>query len=296
MGHARETGQPLAVPDASRIAANLRGLFDDHRLSPSQRRIARYLLEHAQEAVFFTSADIAERVGVSQPSVTRFAAALGFRGFPEFRDALRSSVFGGARPALPAENLNEIQELVNSEIRDLERLRDSLRDLSQLREVAGQLARSRPLLVMGLRISAPLAHLFGHLAEKVLPDVRVLDIAGSVAEDRLSRAADSGAEWVLAIGLPRYPRELEQGLTWARRVGLKIALITDQPVGRLTELADEVLLAPVSSDFAFDSHAGPTVLCTALLHTMLDTLSTEGQTRLESFDDSATERQIFLPY
>ncbi|MER6174377.1 MurR/RpiR family transcriptional regulator [Streptosporangium sp. NPDC001681] len=296
MGHARETGQPLAVPDASRIAANLRGLFDDHRLSPSQRRIARYLLEHAQEAVFFTSADIAERVGVSQPSVTRFAAALGFRGFPEFRDALRSSVFGGARPALPAENLNEIQELVNSEIRDLERLRDSLRDLSQLREVAGQLARSRPLLVMGLRISAPLAHLFGHLAEKVLPDVRVLDIAGSIAEDRLSRAADSGAEWVLAIGLPRYPRELEQGLTWARRVGLKIALITDQPVGRLTELADEVLLAPVSSDFAFDSHAGPTVLCTALLHTMLDTLSTEGQTRLESFDDSATERQIFLPY
>ncbi|WP_030917576.1 MurR/RpiR family transcriptional regulator [Streptosporangium amethystogenes] len=296
MGHARETGQPLAVPDASRITANLRRLFDDHRLSPSQRRIARYLLEHAQEAVFFTSADIAERVGVSQPSVTRFAAALGFRGFPEFRDALRSSVFGGAQPAPPAEDLNEIQKLVNSEIRDLERLRDNLRDLSQIREVAGQLARSRPLLVMGLRISAPLAHLFGHLAEKVLPDVRVLDIAGSIAEDRLSRAAESGAEWVLAIGLPRYPRELEQGLTWARRVGLKIALITDQPVGRLTELADEVLLAPVSSDFAFDSHAGPTVLCTALLHTMLDTLATEGQARLESFDDSATERQIFLPY
>ncbi|MFJ2033671.1 MurR/RpiR family transcriptional regulator [Streptosporangium sp. NPDC087985] len=296
MGHARETGQPLAVPDASRIAADLRGLFGDHRLSPSQRRIARYLLEHAQEAVFFTSADIAERVGVSQPSVTRFAAALGFRGFPEFRDALRSSVFGGPRQAPPAEDLNEIQELVNSEIRDLERLRDGLGDLSQLRGVAGQLARSRPLLVMGVRISAPLAHLFGYLAEKVLPDVRVLDIAGSTLEDRLSRAAESGAEWVLAIGLPRYPRELAQGLVWARRVGLKVALITDQPVGQLIDLADEVLLAPVSSDFAFDSHAGPTVLCTALLHTMLDTLAAEGQAQLEAFDDSATERQIFLPY
>jgi DNA-binding MurR/RpiR family transcriptional regulator len=296
MGHARETGQPLTVPDASRIAANLRGLFDDHRLSPSQRRIARYLLEHAQEAVFFTSADIAERVGVSQPSVTRFAAALGFRGFPEFRDALRSSVFGSPQRTPPAEGLNEIQELVNSEIRDLERLRDGLRDTRQLREVAGRLSRSRPLLVVGLRVSAPLAHLFGHQAEKVLPDVRVLDIAGSPLEDKLSRAAESGAEWVLAIGLPRYPRELAQGLTWARRIGLKIALITDQPVGQLTDLADEVLLAPVSSDFAFDSHAGPTVLCTALLHTMLDALATEGQTRLGAFDDSATERQVFLPY
>ncbi|WP_067127809.1 MurR/RpiR family transcriptional regulator [Microtetraspora malaysiensis] len=296
MGHARETGRPFAVPDAARISANLRSLLGDHRLSPSQRRIARYLLDHAQEAVFFTSTDIAERVGVSQPSVTRFAAALGFRGFPEFRDALRSSVFGGPQRALPAEGLNEIQELVNSEIRDLERLRDGLGDLSKLRQVAAHLARSRPLLVVGLRISAPLAHLFGYLAEKVLPDVRVLDVAGSPLEDRLSRAAEAGAEWVLAIGLPRYPRELAQGLIWARRVGLKVALITDQPVGRLTDLADEVLLAPVSSDFAFDSHAGPTVLCTALLHTMLDTLAAEGQAQLEAFDDSATERQIFLPY
>ncbi|RCG30993.1 MurR/RpiR family transcriptional regulator [Sphaerisporangium album] len=296
MRHVSETGRPLAVLDASRIAANLRALFDGHRLSPSQRRIARYLLENAQEAVFFTSADLAERVGVSQPSVTRFAAALGFRGFPEFRDALRTSVFGDRHPAPPADRLNEVQELVNSEIRDLERLRDGLRDPGRLRRVAAGLARSTPLLVMGLRISAPLAHLFGYLAEKVHPDVRVLDVPGSILEDRLGRAAESGAEWVLAIGLPRYPRELVQGLIWARRVRLKVALVTDQPVGRLTDLADEVLLAPVSSDFAFDSHAAPTVLCTALLHSMLDTLATEGQARLEAFDDSATERQVFLSH
>ncbi|WP_182906284.1 MurR/RpiR family transcriptional regulator [Microbispora sp. H13382] len=294
MRHVPETGRSLAVLDATRIAANLRALFDGHRLSPSQRRIARYLLDNAQEAVFFTSADLAERAGVSQPSVTRFAAALGFRGFPEFREALRMSVFGDRPPDTTGDRFNEIQELVDSEIRDLERLRDGLADAGQLRRVAGRLARSSPLLVMGMRISAPLAHLFGYLAEKVLSDVRVLDVPGSVLEDRLSRAAESGAEWVLAIGLPRYPRELAQGLVWARRAGLKVALVTDQPVGRLAELADEVLPAPVSSEFAFDSHAGPTVLCTALLHCMLDVLAAEGQTRLEAFDDRAAERQVFL--
>ena len=294
MRHVPEPGRSLAVLDASRIAANLRALFAGHRLSPSQRRIARYLLDNAQEAVFFTSADLAERAGVSQPSVTRFAAALGFRGFPEFREALRMSVFAEQPPDTSAGGFNEIQELVNSEIRDLERLRDGLADPAQLRRVAGRLARSSPLLVMGLRISAPLAHLFGYLAEKVLPDVRVLDVPGSVLEDRLGRAAESGAEWVLAIGLPRYPRELAEGLLWARRVRLKVALVTDQPVGRLAELADEVLPAPVSSDFAFDSHAGPVVLCTALLHTMLDGLADEGQARLEAFDDRAAERQVFL--
>jgi DNA-binding MurR/RpiR family transcriptional regulator len=66
-------------------------------------------------------------------------------------------------------------------------------------------------------------------------------------------------------------------------------------MGPLAELADQLLVAPVSSYVAFDSHAAPTVLCTALLHAMLESLGAEGQARLESFDDSAAERQLFLP-
>ncbi len=60
----------------------LRELFDGPRLSPGQRRIAQYLIEHITEAAFLSITDLAERVGVSQPSVTRFAAAVGFSGLP----------------------------------------------------------------------------------------------------------------------------------------------------------------------------------------------------------------------
>jgi len=61
-------------------ASQLRTLFDRPRLSPGQRRIAQYLIEHITEAAFLSITDLAERVGVSQPSVTRFAAAVGFSG------------------------------------------------------------------------------------------------------------------------------------------------------------------------------------------------------------------------
>src|ERR1700727_882936 len=65
-------------------------LLDGLRLSPAQRRIAQYLLDHMPDSAFLSSVVLAQRAGVSQPSVTRFAAALGFSGYPAFRDALRA--------------------------------------------------------------------------------------------------------------------------------------------------------------------------------------------------------------
>jgi DNA-binding MurR/RpiR family transcriptional regulator len=275
-------------------AISLRELLRDRRLSPSQRRIARYLLAHGDETVFLTGSELAERAGVSQPSVTRFAAALGFTGFHELRAALRATVLESRRPAVGRPPTNEVQGLVEAEIQGLEALRERLADTSQLRAVAESLVASTPLPVVGLRISAPAAQFFGYLTGKVLPDVRILDRPGSLLEDGLAGAARAGATSVLAMGLPRYPRELLDGLRWARRLGLRVVLVTDQPVGPLADLADETLVAPVNSDLVFDSHATVAVLCTALAHTMLDVLGREGHARLEEFDASAAERGVFV--
>ncbi|MFG3440299.1 MurR/RpiR family transcriptional regulator [Nonomuraea sp. NPDC047897] len=288
-----DAGVAVASDDASRVAARLRELVEGHRLSPAQRRIARYLLDRPERAVFLTSVDIAEAVGISQPSVTRFAFALGFTGFPEFRDHLRAALRDGQQPAAgPAPH--PVQAMVDSEIRNLELLRDGLGD-TRLAEVAAELAASRPLPVVGLRVSAPLAHLFGYLAAKAHPDVRVIDTPGSTLEDRLSRAAQAGATWTLAFGLPRHPRELREGLIWARRAGLRVALVTDHSVGALAEHADVVLTAPVSSQFAFDSQAAPSVLCAALVHSMVYALPTQEQAAIEEFENTAAERRLFLP-
>ncbi|MFC6086003.1 MurR/RpiR family transcriptional regulator [Sphaerisporangium aureirubrum] len=281
-----------AVEDASRVAGRLQEIVRGHRLSPSQRRIVRYLLERPREAVFLTGNDIAEAVGISQPSVTRFAFALGFSGFPEFRDHLRAALRDGRQAEPPG--LNPVQAMVDSEVRNLELLRDGLADTGRLAEVGAALAASRPLPVVGLRVSAPLAHLFGYLAAKAHPDVRVVDAPGSVLADRLSRAADAGATWVLAFGLPRHPRELLEGLVWARGAGLRVALVTDQSVGALVEQADAVLVAPVSSHFAFDSQAAPTVLCAALVHSMIGALPVREQASIEHFEDGAARRRLFL--
>src|SRR5438270_14068966 len=70
-------------------SARLLQLFDGHRLTPTQRRIAHCLVRRAADAPFLSSVEVAELAGVSQPSVTRFAVALGFDGYPALRRHLR---------------------------------------------------------------------------------------------------------------------------------------------------------------------------------------------------------------
>ncbi|MFB7758506.1 MurR/RpiR family transcriptional regulator, partial [Streptomyces sp. NPDC056121] len=51
-------------------------------LSPAERKVARVLLANYPSAGFETVAVLAERAGVSAPTVIRFVGRLGYRGFP----------------------------------------------------------------------------------------------------------------------------------------------------------------------------------------------------------------------
>ena len=52
------------------------------RLSKGHRKIAQYIVEHYDKAVFMTASRLGESVGVSESTVVRFAAAMGYEGYP----------------------------------------------------------------------------------------------------------------------------------------------------------------------------------------------------------------------
>src|SRR5690606_10907677 len=111
-------GMSPAVESPAR--QQLTDLLSRRRLSPAQRRIAQFVLENAAEAAFLSSTDLAARAGVSQPSVTRFAAALGFASYQAFRTGLREQVLGHSETADSQTTLqNGLQEAVLQEANNL---------------------------------------------------------------------------------------------------------------------------------------------------------------------------------
>ncbi|MEU8068211.1 MurR/RpiR family transcriptional regulator [Micromonospora sp. NPDC049151] len=274
-----------ATPD------RLLDLFHGVRLTPTQRRIAHCLVRHAGAAAYLSAAEVAELAGVSQPSVTRFAMALGHDGYPALRRRLRELTV--TEPAAPTTG-NALQRAVHAERDNLDRLAAQLADADRVAEVGRLLAVSRPLPVLGLRAAAPLAAYFAYFAAKVHPDVRVLDDGGSMLVDRLDQAVAAGATALLAFVLPRYPRETLDALREARDAGLTVVAITDSPVSPATEYAQVVLPAAVGADLVFDLHTAPMTLAMVVLQAICDAAPAETQNRLEAFESSAARRQLFL--
>ncbi|MFI6435947.1 MurR/RpiR family transcriptional regulator [Streptomyces sp. NPDC050759] len=278
-------------------ASQLRTLFDRPRLSPGQRRIAQYLIEHITEAAFLSITDLAERVGVSQPSVTRFAAAVGFSGYPALREKLQSialSTLAGGPVADDESRGNELQAAVDAEIENLENLRRDFADPDQMIELGRKLSESTPLTVLGLRISASLAEYFAYAARRIHPDVRVVTRGGSVAYDALLQSREAGGTWVLAFSMPRHAQETLTALRVARSAGLKVALVTDLALGHLADEADVVFSTGTGSRLVFDSYAAPGVIAAALLQAMTDADPERTQARLEEYEQISDQHQFFL--
>ncbi|MFI1393690.1 MurR/RpiR family transcriptional regulator [Streptomyces sp. NPDC020681] len=280
-------------PPTDRVLA----LFGGHRLSPAQRRIAQYLVDHLTEAAFLSITELAERVGVSQPSVTRFASSLGFSGYPALREALQPialSAVAGSPDTREEIRRNELQAAVDAEIENLENLRRLLADTHQVLDVGRELARSVPLTILGLRISVSLAEYFAYAARRIHPDVRTVTRGGSVAYDGLLQSREAGGTWVLAFAMPRHAKETLAAMRAARSTGLRVALITDLALGPLVEEADVALTAGTGSRLVFDSYAAPGVLSAALLQAMADADPQRTQVRLEGYEQAAEQHTFFL--
>lgn len=271
-------------------AARLQVLFEGHRLTPTQRRIAHCMVRRAADAPFLSSVELAELAGVSQPSVTRFAVALGFDGYPALRRHLRE-----VAPADAGESadLNEYQQAVQAEIENLRHLSEILADPAPVERAGRILAASRPLPVLGLRAAASQAYGFSYFAAKVHPDVRLLDEGGSMLTDRVDAAVRAGASALLCFALPRHPREVVEALEYARSTGLTVVTVADSAFAPVAAHSDLLLPAAVGTGLAFDTACAPMLLGRVLLEAMCDGLP-DAQARLEEFDVGAAERGLFV--
>jgi len=278
-----EVGQHLGEQTSVGVHQRLAVLFRSASLPPAQRRIAQHVLETLPDAAFLSSSELAKRAGVSQPSVTRLAASLGFTGHTEFRNALRRSVLHSPGRATPLATTDAIAIAVNGEQANLATLRHELGN-EVLNSASLQMSTSHPLGILGIRASAALAQYTGYFARRVHPDVRVMS-DGAALEDDLLQLHSAGGSTVLAFVMPRYPLATLRALDYADQLGLHTIVVVDNPLAPFADKADVILTAPVGSGLVFDSHAAAVVLAMSLIHAMAAHTPERTQALLREHED-----------
>ena len=121
-------------------------------LSVKEKKIADFILEHPKESVNPSIEELAERIGISESTMVRFARKLGYTGYQRFRIAL-------ARETIPSNE--QVFEIGVSELEDpidtvFKNAQDTLNQTyktinrAALQQVGKQFSEARNIYLMGL--------------------------------------------------------------------------------------------------------------------------------------------------
>jgi DNA-binding MurR/RpiR family transcriptional regulator len=243
------------------------------QMSPGFRRVADYLAEHYKDAAFEPAAAVAAAANVSESLVVRFAASLGYEGYPGLTRELRGMV--KARLSLPERLRRAPQELTGESPmaqvfeavieQDRSNLAGALGDTSSssLDDVLGAMLAARKIFLVGLRGSAHLAGLFGLLLDKAGADVVVISQGDVLLFDTLRRVG--AQDLVFTFTFARYTRRSVDALRLARSRGAITVLMTDSVSAPVAGEADHSLHVPVGSASFHHSYVAALSLMNALV-------------------------------
>lgn len=272
-------------------------------LSPGHQRIAAYVASNPHDAAFESAARIAARCGVSESSVVRFAAAVGYDGFPALSQALQAIVKGHL--SLPERMHHRPRELAADAPAD-ELLRDAL-DLAAVNIAAAArtldadafeatlaaILDARTVYALGLRGSAHLAALAAVLLGKAGADARALTCGDVTLFDDLRSVGPGDA--VLAFSFARYTRRAVEALRLARERGATTIAVTDAPLAPAASVAEHVLVVPVASHAFNHSYVAAVALIDALVLGWTTRAEARTLASLEAFERVLPTDDLMVP-
>ena len=238
------------------------------RLSKGHRRIAEYIVEHYDKAVFMTASRLGEKVGVSESTVVRFASALGYEGYPQLQRALQELVRHRLTAVQRFEMASDIDqsEVLRTVLRaDMQNIRTTIEDIdtAAFDEVVDRITHAQKLYVMGVRSAAPLAQFLGYYLSFIFDNVRVVGESTTDVFEQISRISED--DLLIGISFPRYSTRTLEAMQFAKARGAQVVALTDGPMSPLHAVAAQCLTARTDMASFVDSLAAPLSVINALV-------------------------------
>jgi DNA-binding MurR/RpiR family transcriptional regulator len=241
--------------------------FDE--FSRSQKDVARYIVDHLDEAAFLTAEELARRASTSSSTVVRFSQALGFEGYPELQQAAieeyRSvgAASGAAAGTLFSFDHSELEASLGADYSNLE---ETARKLTreQVDGAVAALAEAQRVVIVGVDQMAFFASYLRHTLS--LLDIRAEIVASTGGESlqRLGRIDDETLVIVLSSG--RAHPLLLRAMKLALHRNARTLAISDASMSEVGEHAELTLYYSSNSPSFARSNTALMALVQALAH------------------------------
>ena len=238
--------------------------------SKGQKRIAAFILDSYDKAAFMTASRLGKKVGVSESTVVRFAAELGYDGYPDMQKSLQKMIRNRLTSVQRIEVTNDRigdQDLVSMVLQsDMEKIRLTLEELdrSTFDNAVKAIVSAKRIYIIGVRSSAAIASFLGFYFNLIFDNV-VNVTAGTASEmfEHLLRVGEDDV--VIGVSFPRYSSRTVQAMSFARDRKATTVAITDSEASPLAPICKYTLKARSDMASFGDSLVAPLSLVNALL-------------------------------
>lgn len=238
--------------------------------SKGQRRIAKYILENYDKAAFMTAGRLGVTVGVSESTVVRFAAELGYDGYPGMRKALqemiRNRLTSVQRIEVSKELIDDSNVLEAVLSADMEKLQKTIEEIdsASFDAAVDAIINAKHVYIVGMRSSTALASFMGYYLNILRDNVYLLhDTAVSEIYEQVLRIGEGDV--FIAMSYPRYSTRTVKAMRFVKSAGATTIGLTDGDSSPLVELSDILLYAKSDMVSFLDSLIAPLSLINALI-------------------------------
>ena len=230
-------------------------------MTRSERSVAEFVLAHRSDILFFTLDELARQTQLSTTSVLRFCRRLGFDGFKQFQQTVRSEIKHSPDLLDKFHRTTAGDVLLEQTVQQgIACIRETFHDLllGAVAEAVERLAKARRVYTFGVRESQALAMYACSRLLTVRPDVSVYQdgYCGNV-ETLLSMTRE---DVFLVYLFHRYTRQTLQLLEMLKQRGVQVVLVTSPPVDVVARFATVLLPCRVDASGIKNSALAPICL------------------------------------
>ena len=268
--------------------------------SKGQKLIANFILESYDKAAFMTACKLGKTVNVSESTVVRFAAELGYDGYPSMQRSLQKMIRNRLTSVQRIEVSNDRigdQDIMSMVMQsDIEKIRITLEetDRESFNQAVDMIIAAKRIYILGVRSASALANFMGFYFNYIFDNVLRVDTT-SISEvfERVMRIGPGDV--FIGLSFPRYSKRTVQAMQYAKSQGANVIAITDSAVSPLANIADISLLAKSDMASFVDSLVAPLSLVNALIVAVSRKKSDQLESTFGKLEQIWSEYEVYEP-
>ena len=269
-------------------------------MSKTQRKLADYIVENRSQVPFLNITSLATLSNTSEASIVRFCTFLGFKGYPEFKNALQASLQEklSIRERLKMSDVayaNDdhafIADIFHDDINSISTTLENL-DMNVFFQIIQELQDARQIVIISYRSALSLGVFLEYYLHLIFDHVTLLPTASLIEQDEVISGFDSETV-VFGITFYRYTKETIHLMEYASRRGCSTIALTDTLQSPVIPFSKHALFAETRLPGMSETYTGPLSIINAIIIYLSKLRKDKLDRKLQSMEQRWVDFDIF---